>query len=376
VNKKILMGVGLAASVFGAPGAFAGLEDPPYYNLWTEGVKYDGLTGAGTSVRLCGTSACAASGTPDSQYAYFEVIYDQPAGSGYIDPFLRFQHNEGANTGSDTTEAAYNTNYRDGSQGTGLISGYTAPITTTNQAKDTNAGGNNPDPFNHAIRLGDLQVDANGFVTFKLDINETGNPGVTLRLDELAFFVAASDTMNKFDASVFGGSLEDTVNNVAATQVWSMAWNKSSPGGTTPIEVGDANYPDYPDGSKKEDFSAVGYGGLNLSNINDSGKAGSGDYDMQVKLDKNLFLSAATSLGLGDNAYVYLYNFAGRVGDSKKTQDGTEADAGFEEWAAVVSTEPPPDNGVPEPSTALLLFGGLAGMLKIQRQRKAGQASV
>jgi hypothetical protein len=351
-----MQGVGLAASVFGAPGAFAELNDTPYYNLWTKNVTYDGLKGDGTSISLCGTSACDATNKPGSpnQYAQFSVITQQPAGSGYIDPFLRFQHNEGANTGSDTTEAAFNTNYRDGSQGTGLISGYDAPITTTNQAKDTKAGGDKRDFFNHAIRLGDLQVDENGMVTFLLDINETGNPGVTLRLDELAWYVSDVDDLSHYyaDTSIGDPSGNSKLTNADGTkqgvEAWNMDWNAASPGGT-------------------------GHGGLNLSNINDSGKAGSGDFDLQVKLDKNLFLEAAKNISasLGDNAYVYLYNFAGRVGDSKKDQDGTEAEAGFEEWAAVLGASPPPDNGVPEPSTALLLLGGLAGMLKIQRQRKA-----
>lgn len=369
MNKKILLGMGFAASVFGAPGAFAALDDTPYFNLWTSGVVYDNLTGAGTSVQLCGTSACKETDVPGSpnQYATFSVIHTQPAGSGYIDPFLRFQHNEGANTGSDTTEAAYNTNYRDGSQGTGAIDGYNDPaITTTNQAKDTKAGGDKRDFFNHAIRLGDLQVDENGMVTFLLDINETGNPGVTLRLDELAWYVAASDEMNYYHADTSNGGndpdgfLKDTVTGELAKEVWNMDWNAFSPGGVTPTDLGDANYPDNPE-------TKTGYGGLNLSNINDSGKAGSGDFDLQVKLDKKLFLAAAG--GLGDDAYVYLYNFAGRVGDTKKNADGTEADAGFEEWASVLSTEPPPDNGVPEPGTALLIFGGLAGMVRLQRKR-------
>lgn len=374
MNKKILLGVGFAASVFGAPGAFAALDDTPYFNLWTKGVVNDNLVGAGTSIALCGTSACATTSTPGTpnQYAQFSVVHTQPAGSGYIDPFLRFQHNEGANNGSDISEAAYNTNYRDGSQGTGLISGYDDPtITTTNQAKDTKAGGDKRNFFNHAIRLGDLQVDENGMVTFLLDINETGNPGVTLRLDELAWYVAESDQMNHYFADDSTGSNDPngylTDGTEIAREVWNMDWNAFSPGGVTPTAMGDSNYPSNPE-------KRTGYGGLNLANINDQGKAGSGDFDLQVKLDKQLFLAAAG--GLGDDAYVYLYNFAGRAGDLKQNeQDGTEADAGFEEWASVLSTTPPPDNGVPEPSTALLLFGGLAGMLKIQRQRKASQTN-
>lgn len=357
MKKNIVMGVGILASVVCAPTAFAEIEDAPYFNLWTKNVEYDGLKGHGTSISLCGTSACDTvnrnSNVSPSPFALFSVVTQQPAGSGYIDPFLRFQHNEGANTGSDTTEVAFNTNYRDGSQGTGYIIGFDDPITDTNQAKDTKAGGDKRNFFNHAIRLGDLQVDENGMVTFLLDINETGNPGVTLRLDELAWYVSDVNDLSHYYADTTDGNptnarLENADGSKKGWEVWNMDWNAENPGGT-------------------------GHGGLNLSNINDSGKAGSGDFDLQVKLDKNLFLDAAKNIsaGLGDDAYVYLYNFAGRVGDTKKDQDGTEADAGFEEWAAVLGTSPPPDNGVPEPGTALLVLGGLAGMVRLQRKRAA-----
>jgi len=355
VNKKILMGVGLAASVFGAPGAFAELADPPYFNLWTPGEVKAGLTGNGTTVALCGTSAC--NGTISTKdYAIFSVEPPNTgAGSGNIDPFLRFQHNEGAgNNGSTPTEAAYNTNFRGSNpQDTGSISGLAA--TTSNQAKDSNA-------FNHVIKFSDLAIDSEGYISFLLDINEPGADKQTLRLDELALFVSDSDKLNLLTADLDGENngklatamLSDTNSATEkVAKVWDMDFNTTANG--TPLGGGQ------------------NYGGLNLTSINEAqGANGSGDFDMRMKVSADLFKSVMASAGLGDDAYVYLYNFAGQA-DSKN--DGTEAEAGFEEWAAEVTYEVPPDNGVPEPSTALLLFGGLAGMLKIQRQRKTSQTS-
>lgn len=109
------------------------------------------------------------------------------------------------------------------------------------------------------------------------------------------------------------------------------------------------------------------FGGINLDNINDSGPAGSGDYDMAVRLHSSLFTTAAS--GMGNNAYVYLYNFAGEADPGNR--DLGEAQAGFEEWAAdVAPTITPPTPGVPEPSTAFLMGAGLIGILRGARARR------
>jgi len=361
VTRLRKTGLGIALAMIAAT-AQAELNDKPYFNLWTTGEIHGGLTGNGTTVQLCGTSACAG-GYTNHDYAIFSVIDPQgPAGSGYIDPFLRFQHNENT-VGSSPTEAAYNTDYRSSTSPTnvGTITNLTG--TPLNQAKDANA-------FNHVIKLSDLVVSTvNGIdmLTFKLDVNEPGGGKETLRLDELALFVSDSATLNNFDVGATAGELGTftNLNGANVARVWDMDFNKLQPGGTDPNDL-----------TPKQSGNTP-YGGLNLSNINDSGKAGSGDYDMQMQLSKKLFTDAMAKFGTGaTDAYVYLYNFAGEA-DKHCDPSGdcsTEAEAGFEEWAAVVSTQPDDGGGgVPEPGTALLLGGGLLGLAAQRRRLRAAR---
>ena len=52
------------------------------------------------------------------------MITNTPTGSGFIDPFLRFQHNEGPDyNGSTPTEAAFNTGLPKDGTPTGFIWG-------------------------------------------------------------------------------------------------------------------------------------------------------------------------------------------------------------------------------------------------------------
>lgn len=370
-KSGLVLALGMLTTV-----AQAELNDKPYFNLWTSGTVHGGLTGNGTSVTLCGTAACAGS-YDQNNYAIFSVVDpNSGAGSGHIDPFLRFQHNEGAATGSSPTEAAYNTDFRSSTSPTNVGAITDLPGTTLNQAKDANA-------FNHVIKLSDLVVEmVNGIemVTFLLDINEPGGGKETLRLDELALFVSDSATLNNFDVNgpdgfgTFIGSDGQPLANVK--KVWDMDYNSFAfqPGAIGPTN--DGYGPIKNNGCTNNNGDCTAYGGLNLSNINDSGRAGSGDYDMRMQLSKQLFADAAAAIGAGSDAYVYLYNFAGEADTTCDTNKdptcSTEAEAGFEEWAAVVST--PPDDGgggVPEPGTAFLLGGGLLGLFAQRRRLRA-----
>ena len=181
-NNKLMTAVIATAASFFCAQAHAELGDPPYFQL---------LGGEGDNVSMCGASqngtSCDSSGE-----AVFEVFNGMPTGTGVIDPFLRFQHNEGDGA-PETYEAAYNTDARP-LQNDNASSGF------VNQAKDENH-------WNHSIQLGDLQ-DNNGFYEFFLDINEPGADKSTITIDELQFFVAHTGDMNFYtrDESVTGNS--------------------------------------------------------------------------------------------------------------------------------------------------------------------------
>ncbi len=372
----------LAGAVGFAGAANAQLSDDPYFNLFSTGTTYTSnvgtTTGDGTTVWLCGTAECsgANSGAGDhltggTGYAQFSIVTTQPAGSGYIDPFLRFQHNEQSGQGNSTTEAAYNTD-NDDLQALG-----DGGIQFENQAKDTNAGGSKPPSgdFNHALILSSLHVDDEGYMTFLLDINESQNTcnennaskcslTSTLRLDELEFFISTTNMLSLYEPDrvvpgTDGGNFDNDPSGANTLKFWDMDFEKLVSNGN----------------------QVPNYGGLLLDNINDGlGSAGSGDFDVQVRIPYTQeladFVKQYSASGKGDDLYVYLYNFAGEAdtlgecttGNSSKPADCGEAQAGFEEWAAVLGENGGgPPTGVPLPSTALL-FG--AGLIAIGRRRK------
>ena len=351
--------------------------DLNYYTADPDGDVYTLITGADAGgdplagdgpLYICGTDACdedlpaiedrSPSINNLDGYAQVTIIEYGPAGSGYDqdgDVFLRQQHNEQTQLGNNTYETAYNTDSTDLQS----LNDPTGPINHNyeNMAKDTGAGGD-PD-FNHAILWSEDLVNEDGNLEFLLDINEAESTSDIL-LDELSFWVSTSNTLNVYDPDCDyvgdGSNMGCFVNtdgsiDASAIKVWDMDWDTL--------------------------IAAV-----MLDNTNDSGKAGSGDYDAIFALDATLFLDAIATLGGDGDYYIYLENTMGRAeamdaegnllqgvtctykpnGDRHKCSGG-EVDAGFEEWKIATFQEP----GVPIPSTAFLLSLGALAFLRRKR---------
>jgi len=402
--KALQIAAGAAAMLGYGASALAELNDQPYFNLWSTDSSYGAYTGNGTAVWMCGSDECSpgtapsvsydANGNPvlaggGSGYALFSIVNTQPAGSGYIDPFLRFQHNEPPGTGgSNPTETAYSTSNDVLQNGQ---NGY------VNQAKDTVAGGTPRDSFNHAVlfsSLGVEEVNGQKYMTFLLDINEPGKnchekdtskctPTSTLRLDELEFFIATTDQLSRYLPSnlasdpqgIYGGDFNDAVITSGQEKVarfWDMDYDlvkdKSSPNNKYPSGTRDC-------ATTGSSCDGKGYGGLLLDNINDGlGGAGSGDYDVQVKIPYTLELQKFLRENSNDSSlYVYLYNTAGEADQGcdsgNKSVDCGEAAAGFEEWAAVMNSDGGGrPGGVPIPPTAMLFAAGMVAMVRRKKR--------
>jgi hypothetical protein len=303
--------------------------NPYYFNLWQDSVTYGSgsgsltgqLTDSTDTIWLCGTDNCSGdSGTGGTGYAEFRIDHTMPAGSGFIDPFQRLQHNEGECTGNCTTQLAYNTN-NDDLQRIGDVGGNGVEISAIdNQVKDTGAGAGNAnvfDDFNHAIQWETMFVDADGMLTFMLDINEPGtqcNGGgqscditSTLRLDELSFFIATTDDLSFYTPDVpgvDGGPLPlSCVDNVCSPTLATGNFNNDPL-----VESGAADVFKFWD----MDFDTA-FAGLLMDNI--GGSAGSGDFDMNVRVPVTTELQNFVNANSGSDLFVYLYNFMGEADD-------------------------------------------------------------
>ena len=354
-KHRVLLGAAVLMASLGSTGALADLDDPAIYDLTDPSAYPSG----NDFVLVCGTTVCGAGPSSeipsdadgrtvpdpdDSGYAIFSVYEVGPTGSGYINPFLRFQHNEQDGNGSDTIETAYNTD------DTLLQSFADSPYNYQNQAKDTVAGGERDGDFNRAILYDEMLADEDGYFTFLLDINEPeGGDFSTLRLDELSFFISDTNSLSEYNpdcndtstAQIFGsaGCFEDDAPDTQ--KVWDM------------------------------DLDPI-IGAINLDNVN-SGTAGSGDYDLMVKLPSYVFDEYVAMHADTSGLYIYLENTAGAAdgdatdvdGFSGVDMTGGEAQAGFEEWAFIAQREP---TQVPVPGT--LFLTGIGLLLLGRRMRR------
>jgi hypothetical protein len=265
---------------------------------------YD-LTSAGVD------SATVTGGTGGD--AIFTTIFEQPGGTGAIDPFIRTQISGQPDKYclQLPCEQGYNTDGRE-------------------EFDTKEKGGHN---WNHSILLGDIPVvtiDGVEYREFLLDMNQS--EGQTekylLSLDELQFFTTDDPSITGYDDAL---NLFDTGE---ATLVWEM----------------DTYLGDRSALAGEDDW-------IKLENCKDPGTCGSGDLDLQALIPSSVF-------GTDENAQVVLFN---RFGDNAGS---TGANAGFEEWVhrGVVSTT---DNGVPEPGMLPLAFAGVLAGWATRRRRLA-----
>jgi hypothetical protein len=370
-KHRVILGVVALATGLGTVGVRAEVDDPWIYSLT------DASNGGTGTVLVCGTVDCAPNGvwgvdppagssatdanTRDLTdagsigYAIFNVYEVGPAGSGFIDPFLRFQHNEGPANGNANIETAYNTNNDDLQRSADP----TGPnnYEYINQAKDTVAGGKkDPGDFNHAILYDDMEA-VDGRFTFWLDINEPNSDNKsTLRLDELSFFISTSDTLGVYDPQVEYDSdgVADALVRPDCSTASGGSTSASTAGSLGCFRTGDN------DGAvtrKVWDMDLDLLVGSTLLENDNSLSAGSGDFDLNVSLSAALFEAYIDELkdGCGGcDLYVYLENTAGSSNTVESSESG-EVSAGFEEWAFNAKT----DLTIPVPGTLLLTGLGL-----------------
>jgi hypothetical protein len=219
----------------------------------------------------------------------------QPSGTGVFDPFLTIQRigaEQGFNTGVSPTD-----------------------YDTKRIANPANPG----DGWTRAVQLGSLQVNANGYYVFKLDINEPqAGQNSLLSLNQMQIFLSAADLGTPGTYSVA------TANNKAPV----LSFSSGSPSEVFRLNDQVANYSE-----------------IKL----DSGLShGSGSSDM--------FLYVKASLFAGGTASSYL-TFYSQFGDPPGTYG---ANGGFEEWAFQGGRARDFLEPSPAPPSALLALIGLA----------------
>lgn len=240
-----------------------------------------GLAGPAQAVTEVDLTSGAAAIINDGRFSTLaEDVDDTPAeGTGVFDPFLRIHMS-------------------------GVEEGYNTDRTNSDMQFDEVAG-----IWTRSLRLGDLSVDVDGYITFLLDLQEpTGGDQVQVSLDAMQIWVGSSADPGAYENGAFG----------AATLIYDM------------------------DGS--------GDTQINLT----SGLYGSG----QGRFDMEFTLLAAVFGGLFPDTYVTLYS---------KFGSGISAEGAFEEWAALQGGHAP----VPLPSLGwlfLLAVGGLGSWSAARRR--------
>lgn len=333
IFRKLACATGwIAVSMVG--GVSGALAVTPYVGTTTGGTAVNGTTYFNFTT---------LQPNPVTSATINSAIFATPAnnttvGTGVFNPFLRLQNSgprgdTGYSCGTKAScEEGFNTDSK---------------ITGGHQILD-----DKPSLWTHALLLSSIPtVTINGqtYRQFYLDINEPNNPtDKFLSLDQFKLFVGSVGDLDKYN---FAGekltySSGDTTKD--AQKIFDMDMGKK--GGTgAPVN------------------STVG---LNYDLNAGSGKG----IDLVVSVPDSAFQNT------GSAQYLYLYTKFGETGavgsDPKKDPRvgalpagdyGSSPTGGFEEWSIM--------QGVPEPSTALLLGGGLVGFLWLRRRQTSSRMS-
>jgi len=267
---------------------------------------------AGTVVDLTDDPTTGVASGSISPYigdtAVFMRDNSQPTGTGVFDPFLTVDTG-----GNQHVEQGYNTS-------------------TSNQQLPFD---DLRDHWNKNLQKKDLAI-VNGYYVFTLDANETGNGSDNrfLSIDNIQLYTSGtgSQTSTGTTTGPHGtqldiGTLRWALNDFTSPLTLNNNWVKIDSTRNTPLQK----------------------------------TSGSGSSDMIAMIPTSALDGAA------DDDYVYFYNMDGdhynADGDLVSTL-GTGAEAGFEEWSALVGPASVPDGG----STMLLLGSALTGLAAVRRK--------
>lgn len=241
--------------------------------------------------------------------ALFGNFTSHPTGTGVYDPFLTLERQ-----GNGNTEGAYNTD------------GHTALYLDQQRPE-----------WNTRLTLGDLavvNVNNVNYYAFELDANEpSGGTKNLISIDNIRIYTSSADNT----ATV--GNTEANLNSLGT-----LRWAMNDP-------LKDANGDYIIDNWVKLDAS--------FSDTLQQKNGGSGYSDMIA------YIPVAAFAGASSSDYLWFYNLNGV---HYSADSGLAAEAGYEEWRAVVGNVP----SVPDGGTTLMLLGSaLAGLGFVGRRCRA-----